>query len=95
MSIQENTAGARETSARVDTDRGRERSPTAHVTNSSLDDELADAWLDGNRRLVEANRFFALAIEPDAIAKGAPGRKERKWVPSIWTRRDSTGAVRA
>ena len=95
MSIQENTAGARETPARADTDRGRKRLPNAHVTNSLLDDKLADAWLDGNRHLVEANKFFALAIEPDAIVKGALGRKERKWVPSIWSRRDSTGAVRA
>jgi hypothetical protein len=54
----------------------------------------ADAWLDGNRQLVEANEFFALAIEPDAIVKGAPGRKERPWVPSIWARRDSGRAVR-
>jgi hypothetical protein len=93
MSIQENTAGARETPGRADTDRGR--SPNAHVIDSSLNDKLADAWLDGNRHLVEANKFFALAIEPDAIVKGALGRKERKWVPSIWSRRDSTGAVRA
>jgi hypothetical protein len=86
MSIQENTAGARETPARAGTERGRERLPDAQVTGPSRDDKLADAWLDGNRHLVEANRFFALAIEPDEIVKGPHGRKERKWVPSIWVR---------
>jgi hypothetical protein len=91
MSIEENTAGARETPARADTDRGR----SPNVIGASRDGKLADAWLDGNRRLVEANRFFALAIEQDGIVKGASGGKERKWVPSIWARRESARAVRA
>jgi hypothetical protein len=95
MSIQENTAGVRETPARADTDRGRKRLPNAHVTGPSLDDKLADAWLDGNRHLVEANKFFALALESDAIVTGAPDRRERKWVPSTWPRRGSGRALRA
>jgi hypothetical protein len=93
MSMQENTAGARAARPRADTE--RRRSPNAHVTNSSPDDMPADAWLDGNPHLVETNTFFALPIESDENVKGAPGRKERKWVPSIWSRRESARAVRA
>jgi hypothetical protein len=94
MSIQDSTAGSRETPTRAGSGRGRERSANANVTSPSRDSMLADAWLEGNRQLVEANEFFALAIEPDAIVKGAPGRKERQWVPSIWARRDNARALR-
>jgi hypothetical protein len=88
MSIQDSTAGSRETPTRAGTERGRERSPNANVTNPSRDGKLADAWLDRNRQLVEANRFFALAIEPDAVVEDARGGRERKW-PSTVVRRVS------
>jgi hypothetical protein len=85
MSIQDSTAGSRETLTRA---RGREPSPNANVTSPSRDGKFADAWLDGNRKFVEANRFFALAIEPEAVVKDARGGRERKW-PSTLVRRVS------
>jgi hypothetical protein len=65
---------------RAGTQRDREWSPSAIVTRSSRDSELSEAWLDGNRQAVEANKFFSLAIEPDAIVKVTPGLKKRKWM---------------
>jgi hypothetical protein len=95
MSIQNSAAGARETETRTGTERDRERPANASVTSPSRDNKLADAWLDDNRQLVEANTFFALAIEPDTIVERAPGRTERKWVPAVWARRDGGRALRA
>jgi hypothetical protein len=94
MSIRDNTAGTGETAARAGTARDGERSPNANVPRSSPDDKLAEAWLDANRRAVEANRFFALTIDPDASA--VSGGSEQDWVlPSTPDRLGSTRAMRA
>jgi hypothetical protein len=95
MSIQDSTAGGRRTPVGPGRKRDRKRPQNATVTSPSHDNKLADAWLEGNPRLVETNKFFALAIEPDAIVEGAPGRKERKWVLPTLGRRVSARGLRA
>ena len=43
-------------------------------------DTLADAWLNGNRDVVEGNTFFPFAIGPDAIVKVTPDLRRHKWM---------------
>ncbi|HZQ64356.1 MAG TPA: hypothetical protein VFA66_03925 [Gaiellaceae bacterium] len=95
MSIQNSTAGSRETPTRAGTDRDREPSPDANITSPSRADTLVDAWLDNNRQLIEANKFLSLAIEPDAIANDTPGRTGHTWLPPTWARRHSGRLLRA
>lgn len=75
MSIQHHTA-ENSIDARKKHDRDRPSSTIVTSRNSVL----ADAWLNGNREAVEANTFFSLAIEPDAIVKVTPDLKRHKWM---------------
>jgi hypothetical protein len=63
-----------------DAKEGRRMSIQHNTPRSRESSTLSQAWFDGNRQAIEANKFFSLATEPDAIVKVTPDLKKHKWM---------------